>query len=469
MSKTTASLLLLTAMALACVSQPEPWVPGQDGVAGNDARQAEEVARGGDAAGPHDVAGIAEDLSGLDDAPDLPGDGLAEDQETEDKKDVHLPGEVALPDEEVPQELQVVWEEEFGAPNGNDSIGDIIRSYNGDFIACGYSNLTQTTGGEELTVRRYKKGGEFLWETKVEKPGQQWCQSLVEMPTGDILVTGLNTGVVRFDFSGKKTWAKDDWYGANGSNLNQIMLTKNGDVVVVGYVPKGGTYTNIQGVIARLSLDGTVLWDEEIGDVATSHEERLSAVVELPNGDILAAGYRSNPQDGKDTLLVGFTATGEKQFELAFERELGNWIGHLVHSGNGYLYLLGGVNEKVVSNHTEGEVWLAKMAYGGSVVWEKSFAVGKANTGLRLAHRLDGGLLLATATGTEPTAQKDCRILATDDDGDVEWEFFFATEKSEFCRAILPLAGDGFVAGGNRNPAQGASVGWIVGVGWVAQ
>lgn len=459
-------LLAVCAMSLACVSEPEPWTPGGIKDGGGDTSSQKGDLRNLDVAGGVGDLYVAEIMVTPGDAGDALAthDGVGAEQISAPDALLDVEGEI---EETLPPQLEVKWMKTLGLPAGNDSLPSLVRSYTGDLIACGHSNKTQMGGGYDLWILKLSKDGEVQWENTVEKPGTQWCSSALELPNGEIIATGLNIGLVRFDFGGNQVWAKDDWYPGDNNYMSHVIQNSSGNYVVVGYRMVPGSTQDYQGVVAELTYDGDILWQDEVGELGENLDDRLNAVVELPNKDLLAVGYRTTTDDGTDTLLVGFTATGEKSFELPLQRDFDNMANAVVNSGDGYVIVAGRTNQVIVNNISQGDAWLAKMSYTGSVVWEREFSDGKSNYGHGVARPLDDALLFWYTTAAPPLEPTNCQFVGTNLLGETEWDFTLGEEANgENCYATIP-DGFGFFTSGHAFLSPNPTSAFVARVGLV--
>ena len=103
----------------------------------------------------------------------------------------------------------VVWEKTFGGTQP-DKFYELVQSSNGDFIMAGESE--SFGNGRQAYVVRTDSLGVLIWENNYGNPGINFAKSLVELPSGEIVLSGGSNTPPEFDI--------DNW----GAKINSAGL-----------------------------------------------------------------------------------------------------------------------------------------------------------------------------------------------------------------------------------------------------
>jgi hypothetical protein len=119
----------------------------------------------------------------------------------------------------------------------------------------------------------------------------------------------------------------------------------------------------------------------------------------------------------------------------------------LLLDGGGYLI----VGETAADSGQEGLVHLLLMRLDedGDVVWERTYAEGRASSGAAVLAASDGGYVVAGTIQSGDGDDADIYLLRVDAEGTERWSQSFGTPRNEFGGRLLETADGGFVIVGN--------------------
>lgn len=138
------------------------------------------------------------------------------------------------------------------------------------FFAVGYTS-NASAGGNDGYVARLDSGGNAQWQVKIGGKGEDIAHAAFAAPDGGVFVAGRTASM-----------------GAG----------------------------NDDAWLARLDQNGKLLWQQTYGGAAN---EVFTDVVVVPGGTLVLAGHTwSEGAGGADVLIVGATATGQKQWQRIY-------------------------------------------------------------------------------------------------------------------------------------------------------
>jgi hypothetical protein len=196
---------------------------------------------------------------------------------------------------------------------GYDRFTDITQAGDG-FALLGHSQLADSDRRRAFLVKTGADGGE-LWSRIFDGPGS-WGALYVE-PSGDggFVISGGVSGedggadmfVIRTDGEGRELWRKrigtPDWDEIN----HGLVVRPDGRIVLVGYThPVGGDSNDL--VAATLDRHGELLRMERVGG---SGDERARLPKLAADGRIWIAGHSDSAgAGGSDALIVALDGEG---------------------------------------------------------------------------------------------------------------------------------------------------------------
>lgn len=127
-------------------------------------------------------------------------------------------------------------------------------------------------------------------------------------------VTNADMFLMKVSSTGSIIWQKK-WGTVNDDIVQDLIITRNGDVVVVGLVGRTGVYANNIAAIYRFDSSGSLLWQKYVQDQAnTPGGELFWAVTELQNNQLVAVGAHNHTPSGSGGLVSVFNANGTIQY-----------------------------------------------------------------------------------------------------------------------------------------------------------
>jgi hypothetical protein len=207
---------------------------------------------------------------------------------------------------------ETIAEGGFGGA-GYDRFTDVTQAGD-EFAFLGHSQLAESDRRRAFLVRTDALG-RLLWSRLFEGPGS-WGALYIE-PSGDggFLIAGGVSGsgadsdmfLIRTDSDGRELWRKrvgtPDWDEIN----HGLVVRPDGRAVLIGYAhPVGGETNDL--VAATLDRDGTLLRLERFGG---SGDERARLAKLASDGSIWIAGHSgSGGAGGSDALIVALDRDG---------------------------------------------------------------------------------------------------------------------------------------------------------------
>jgi len=242
---------------------------------------------------------------------------------------------------------EVIWSRNYGK-NMGESIRDIIPTYDGGYMFCGYTfsdEYENFHGGKDFWVVKIDHDGAVQWEKIYGGSNYDMAYSLVETRDDNYVVAGYsfsydgdlkgmgNHGngdfwVMKLDYYGNMIWSKL-YGGSSWEEVRQVIETKDRGFILAGVgSSKDGDIEDNKGHwdawVVKLNREGDLEWEKSYG--GTSYDKVFSVCELRDRGLILTGMTKSEDVDvgknygGSDVWLLRLSRYGD----LIWEKTIGD-------------------------------------------------------------------------------------------------------------------------------------------------
>lgn len=250
----------------------------------------------------------------------------------------------------------------YGLPERTEINPGMIICSNGGFAFGGQvlNGQSPKDDGDGYLLRIDSLGNE-LWSETYGAANYEGFQSLLQTPDLGFLLLGWTRSfgagqrdfyLVKTDSVGDQEWQRT--YGGGGSESGAcIIKSMDGNYLICG----GGSDTF--GKIIKVNPDGTQMWFKDYFYSGGTGGNYLYRIVELPNGEIVAAGGTNNPTDGDAGWLLKTDAEGNELWQRKYNRSNNTDLFYSVLLANDGGFLLSGQARNLETNSQD--AWLLKV------------------------------------------------------------------------------------------------------------
>ncbi|RDC66464.1 T9SS type A sorting domain-containing protein [Adhaeribacter pallidiroseus] len=420
--------------------------------------------------------------------------------------------------EDVEPDL-ITWNQRYGGTD-QDNLTQVIQTLDGGYLLGGYSLSSKTgdkaqarQGGYDYWVIKTDDEGNILWEKTYGGTGNDYLNSLVEIPDGRYLLGGSSESgisgdktegsqgsrdfwVIQVDYKGDIIW--DRRFGGSGSeDLRKVQLLPTGGYLLGGSSNSpvsGDKSQNNQGGqdywILQINNLGQKIWDRRYGG---SSNDFLEDFILNPDGSFLLGGTSNSgrtgdktqgSQGGSDYWVIKVNSAGEPLWNTRFGGNEPDNLFALASTAAGDFLLAGYSSSGSSGNKTEAtrgnqDYWLVKIDNTGAKIWDKTFG-GRGKEELRsLTSTRDGGFVLGgtsfSGRGGDKTqnsrGNSDYWVIKTDSTGVPQWNYRFGGNGFDELRTALTTREGGLILGGRstsgvsgdkKQPSWGNADYWLV-------
>lgn len=190
-----------------------------------------------------------------------------------------------------------------------------------------------------------------------------------------------------------------------------------------------GQLLHDRGWIVRTDSYGATLWNLTVTEEDTSEAE-LTDVIELSNGNVLAAGFiRSTLLNHTDAWLVNVDENGTVIWSKTYGKEYQHQLcKSLILCDNGDLLLVG---DTANSAYGLQDFWMLRTTGSGTRLWQKTFHLAGNEDFHSAIETYDGGFVLTGSWEDGWIGHWDLRmfLLRTDSMGNLMWNRTYSGSK----------------------------------------
>lgn len=291
------------------------------------------------------------------------------------------------------------------APDGSRYVGGSTRSFG--------SNPPRLV----IFVLKFAADGTLAWQRTWEGPaivGNDEARDVAVAPDGSVYVTGSTTGVagdvvlLKFDAAGTLVWQRA-WGGAGTENGQGVAVGADGSVYVTGSTTSFGAGGGDLFVV-KLGPDGTLLWQRTWG---TDAGEGGDGVAVAGDGNVYVVGTIPRPGAvvGANVALLKLDPAGNLIWQRTYAAgEIVDARGGLTVAPDGSIYVAG-VLQELKSNSVVMDAVLLKFAPDGSLVWDRGWGGRNGEETGGVAVAADGTVFLAGSTASFGVAPDDAFVV----------------------------------------------------------
>ena len=288
-----------------------------------------------------------------------------------------------------------IWTYTYNGPlSKKDLFYKIISTFDGGFIACGYTNSKTGTSDDILYVR-------------------------------------LNS-------SGQKLWSKT--FGGSGKERGQDIIETSDGFTIAGYstTPPAQYY---DAIVIHTSPNGNVLWSKVIGN---SNYDDANTIKRLTDGGYILGGQSTNGNKGLDHYLIRLNSSGDTLWTKRFGTLGNDNIESLVLLSDGFVVA---GNTSTPSTGDDGN--LAKTDLNGSLIWSKTFGGSDQDDFHRVEKTTDGGFIISGTTSSSGSLNPNLWLVKTNSSGDSTWARTFGGDNHDHGYSAVQTIDGGYIIAGH--------------------
>jgi len=305
-------------------------------------------------------------------------------EKPENKKDLYLVMVDSL--------HKIIWEKQLGGEE-DDGASCVIKTFDGAYLVVGYSDSQAEghKGARDGWVLKFDERGKILWSFFFGSDKEDEFKWVSQMSDGSYILAGSyhkKGWLLRLDESGNKEWEKHWTHEEYFSAFNAGSLTRNGDIILTGYVE---AEEHKQMLYLKVDREGN---EKDLRIFPGEKAEIGTDIIETKEGNYAITGLANTRKSRKDLCLMILRSDGE---EITSEtmggrgQESGN---ALIQIANRNL-LLAGYTSSHIREAKRPKMWLKATNQFGIDLWSGVYGSKLYDEGMDLIQKSNGTIVVA--------------------------------------------------------------------------
>jgi len=350
------------------------------------------------------------------------------------------------------KELRSVWQKAYGESK-KDIAYDSIGLENGGALIVGMTKSWGHGKSDMLIVKIDKKGNPQFRFTYGGKKNDE-ARAITKTSDGKFVVVGSSDSyteygdkdvyVVKFDKNGKKLWGKT-FGGDRDDEAYDVIATKNGGVIVVGYTESYGQGYK-DGYLLYLDKNGKEIWAKAIGG---KDDDIIKGIAFSKAGGFFVAGTtRSFKAEGFDFYLVKFNKKAKYEFKRVLGGDEDDKFNAIVATDDGGC-AVAGMTQSFDSKREDIDVM--RFDKNGKLVWHKIFGFKSKEWANSITTTKEGGFIVAGTTKSFGFGGYDFYLLELNSKGSSIWANVYGAGDDEIANSVRPMPDGSYLVSGQTD------------------
>ena len=341
---------------------------------------------------------------------------------------------------------------------GSRGFVDVAQTADGGYVMIANYDQWLMPDGTELV--RTNHLGEKLWLTEFNYGAADEeataANAISLTPDGEMVLVGtvnnptfgtIDLLIIKADAAGNELWHQNYTDGGLGSFWygNDVAISNNGDITVVGERGVGDFVAPVPTPYAsRHDENGMLLWESNF--LTNYNYGKFTSVVELSDGNTVAAGHYNNDGTGQIELLaIKFDPSGNILWESAYDVDTFDayLFAQVIESDNGNIIL--GTHTRYNGLGPTDQVencqpFLMEIdAATGALIWHNTYDTFSNTATFSVAQSPDGGYALC---GFNETGNPF--MIKADATGNLLWDNVLIDDWSGYARKMIATNDGGY-------------------------
>ncbi len=334
--------------------------------------------------------------------------------------------------------FQTVWQKIYGGKD-DDIANGVVMLEEGDVAIVGECK-SFGAGRSDICVTRLNKKGDVVWRKMLGGEKKDRGVAISRAKDGNLLVLGSGKSfkksngrdlyIAKLSLDGKVLWEKA-FGGERDEFAGGIAGTNDGGVLAVGstesFSKKG--YRDIY--IVRLDKDGNEVSIKTIGGKLNDDAKALTRTAD---GNFIMVGSRELKHAGDaDFFIMKLNQKGEKLWARTLGQDDNDVLLSVAPTPMGGIVATG----KTRSYNSE-QTDLAVMNFNknGKLIWFKIYGFKYYDEGTAITMTKDGGYLIAGKTNSMGKGDFDVYLLALSGRGELLWSKLYGKENRDIAHGV---------------------------------
>jgi len=238
-----------------------------------------------------------------------------------------------------------------------------------------------------------------------------------------------------------------------------VQETTDGGYIIAGVTspnPKRG-FGN--AFLIKTDSEGEMKWHTTFGEWKL--DDGKSVIETTDGGYVIAGSTRSYGKAGSDFWLIKTDSEGTKEWDTTFggaENEVGKSMAQTADGG----YIIVGEKQKELTWQKDQDILLVKTGSKGNEQWRRTYGGKGSQEAYSIDQTTDGGYIIAGSDDRENESWAYLLLVKTDSEGNEQWSKIFAGDGYGIARSVQQTMDGGYIIAGATGSYKN-----IVGSAWL--
>ncbi|MBK7477993.1 MAG: T9SS type A sorting domain-containing protein [Haliscomenobacter sp.] len=196
------------------------------------------------------------------------------------------------------------WAKSYGTPRADVGAAIVVLPGKSGFALAGNSR-NEKGFDNDIVLYRLDTAGKSLWDRRIGNSFREEVRDLLVTKSGELILAGLyndnpDAFVAKFDLTGNLLWERTVGESGVEEEANAITELTDGSLVLTGLKVIG--MVNVDIFIAKLSSEGQILWQKNLGDPQAAEEAR--DIRATADGGYVLTGYNAQVLTSFNDLIL---------------------------------------------------------------------------------------------------------------------------------------------------------------------
>ena len=294
-----------------------------------------------------------------------------------------------------------------------------------------------------------------LWEKTYGGEDDDVANGVVMLENGDNAIVGTcksfnaqrsDICVTRIRANGSLVWRKM----LGGKKQDQgvaITRAKDGNIVVLGSGKSFNENSDRDLYVAKLSLDGKLLWDKSFGG---ERDEYAGGIAGMANGGVMVVGDTESfsKRGYKDIYITLLDKNGKEISTRTIGGKLNDEAKALTRTADGNFMMVGA---REVKHSGDSDFFLMKLDQNGKKIWAKTLGQNEYDVLNAVTPTPDGGIVATGATRSYNSEQTDLAVMYFNKNGKLIWFKIYGFKYYDEGNAVTMTKDGNYLVAGKTN------------------
>jgi len=292
------------------------------------------------------------------------------------------------------------------------------------------------------------------WQTIYGGDEDDIAYGIVALEDGDSAIVGTckSFGAKRTDICVTRMTAKGEmrwrlWLGGKKKEEGRaISRAADGGILVLGHSNSFSGNYDYDLHIAKISLDGKLLWEQNIGG---DRDEFAGGIAGTDDGGALVVGSSESYGEGDKNIYI---AKLDKEGKLLSAHTVGgikdDVATALTRTRDGKLVMVG---YREIERAGDADFFVMKMDQNGKKIWAQTYGGAYEDMLNGVTATVDNGIVAIGKTRSYGSEQSDLTVMKYDADGKLIWHKIYGFKYYDYGNAVATTRDGGFILAGGTN------------------